>query len=216
MLGICKTFYYNFKLLPFKQAIHLPIVMSGKTVVKLTHKGSIIFTSPSLRPAMLSFGMSHLDYSYPAPNFVKIEGRLIIHGSGNHLIGPGGTLVIRKTGTLEIGNDFGVGHFSRFTISAHSKIGDNNMHSWQNLYMDNDSHPILNSEKEIINPPKGFEIGDNVWFGARCTILKGVKVSDGCIIATNSLLTKSLEDKKSIYASSQKLKEDVTWLGTIV
>lgn len=196
--------------------------MSGKTVVKYTNKGSIIFTSPYLRPGMLSFctitsfGMSHLDYSYPAPNFVKIEERLIIHGSGNHLFGHGGTLVVRGTGTLGIGNNFGVGHFSRFVVSSHSKIGDNNMHSWQNQYMDSDSHPICNSEGIRINPSKGFEIGDNVWFGARCTILKGVKVADGCIIATNSILTKSLENKNSIYASSQKLRDNVTWSCTIV
>lgn len=72
-------------MLPLSQAIRLPIVMRGKTVVKYTNKGSIIFTSLYLRPGMLSFDMSHLDYSYPAPNFVKIEGRLIIHGRGNHL-----------------------------------------------------------------------------------------------------------------------------------
>lgn len=215
-MGILKTIYLNFRLLPLKHAIRLPIITSGKTVVKFTRKGSIIFTSQNLHPGMLSFGMSHLDYSYPAPNFIKIQGKLIVHGSGRHLFGPGGTLTVRKGGTLEIGDNFSIGHFSRFVISAHSIIGDNNMHSWQNLYMDSDSHPIYNSNGERINPSIGFVIGNSVWIGARCTILKGVKVADGCIIATNSLITENLCDKKTIYASNRKLREDVTWSSTIV
>lgn len=190
--------------------------MSGKTIVKFTRRGSIIFTAQRLHPAMLSFGMSHLDYSYPAPNFIKIQGKLLLHGEGTHLFAPGGNLTIRKSGILEIGNNFGVGHFSRFVISAHSIIGNNNMHSWQNLYMDSDSHPIFNSAGERINPSVGFEIGNNVWIGARCTLLKGVKIAEGCIIASNSVITKNLDSPKSVYASNRKLREDVTWSGTIV
>lgn len=182
----------------------------GNTAVKMTHRGAITFTAEKLHPGILSFGADVLNYSAPHPIFIRIEGQLIIHGTGHHDISPGVSIGIRKTGILEIGNDFYVGAFSKFIIGAHSKIGNNNMHSWQNIYMDTDSHPIYTND-ELINPPKGIEIGNRVWIGAQCTILKGVKISDGCIVGTGSFLTKSLTDKESIYASNRKLKENVKW-----
>ena len=35
-------------------------------------------------------------------------------------------------------------------------------------------------------------IGDNVWIGDKSTILSGVQIGDSCIIAANSVVTKSL------------------------
>lgn len=127
--GYSKTLYYNFKLLPFRQAIHLPMVISGKTVVKYTERGSVEFTSEKYHYGMLTIGVSHREYSFEAPNFIKIQGKLIIHGSGYHHIGPGGNLTVKPSGIFEIGNNFSISHFSKFVIAAHSKIGDNNLHS---------------------------------------------------------------------------------------
>ncbi len=165
---------------------------------------------------MLSFGVSHLDKSFPAPNFVKIQGKLIINGYGGHQFGPGGNLTIRPTGILEVGNNFNVGHFSRFVISSHSVIGDDNMHSWNNLYMDTDSHPIFDEKGNRLNEAAGFKIGNNVWIGAKCTILKGVKIADGVILASTSLVTKNLDNPNSIYTSSRMIKSKVTWSNVIV
>lgn len=44
------------------------------------------------------------------------------------------------------------------------------------------------------NPTKGDTIiGNDVWIGYRATIMPGVKVGDGSIIATNSTVTKNVE-----------------------
>lgn len=160
---------------------------------------------------MLSFGLTHRICCYPAPNLIIIEGQLIIHGSGCHKFGPGGNLTIRPTGILEIGNNFSIGHFSNIVVSAHSRIGDNNMHSWENLYMDTDYHPIFDASGKCINKSKGFVFGNDVWIGARCTILKGVSIADGVILASRSLVTKSLEKSQTVYASSKIIKSDVRW-----
>ncbi len=36
------------------------------------------------------------------------------------------------------------------------------------------------------------EIGENCWFGVRCTIMGGVKIEDGAVIAAGSVVTKSV------------------------
>ncbi len=191
--------------------MHIPLLLSGKTIVKFTERGSIEFTSEKIHFGMLSIGTTHLIYSFPAPNFIKIEGKLIIHGDGYHNIGPGANITVKPSGKLEIGNNFSVGHFCKFVIASHSIIGDNNLHSWENLYMDTDSHPIFDAEGNRINNPKGLKFGNNVWVGARCTILKGVNIADGVILASRSLVTKNLDSPNSIYASSRIIRSDVRW-----
>lgn len=37
-------------------------------------------------------------------------------------------------------------------------------------------------------------IGDDVWIGARVTILPGVTIGKGCIVGAGSVVTKSLPD----------------------
>lgn len=160
---------------------------------------------------MLSFGVGHSNFSCDIPVLVKIEGKLIIHGSRYHIFPAGTNMIIGETGILEIGDNFGMGYSGSFYIEAHSKIGDNNMHSWQIQYLDTDAHPIFNAEGERINPPKGFEIGDNVWIGSRCSILKGCKIPDGAIIGTGSKVSKQLETPNSIYIGNKLYKENVTW-----
>lgn len=216
VIGTIKTIYYNFKLLPFKQALHFPIFISGKTVVKDTRRGAISFTADRLYPGMLQCGASHLNVSYSAPFFLKIQGKLIVNGNGYHYIGPGGNLTVRQTGILELGNNLSIGPFSVFRISSHSKIGDNNLHSWHNQYMDTDSHPIYDINNNCINIPKSIIIGDNVWIGARCSVLKGVRINDGCIVATGSIVTKNLENNNSVYSSNRKLKSYIRWQHDII
>lgn len=39
---------------------------------------------------------------------------------------------------------------------------------------------------------KGIEIGDDVWIGANATILDGVSIGDGCVVAAGAVVTKSI------------------------
>ena len=41
---------------------------------------------------------------------------------------------------------------------------------------------------------KPVTIGNDVWIGARVTILPGVKIGNGCIIGAGSVVTKNLPD----------------------
>lgn len=209
--GIIKTIRYNFKLFSITKAWHFPLLLSSKTTVVKAERGSIILTSEIIHFGMFRIGVSHLRNSFQAPCFVKIEGKLIIHGEGYHNIAPGGNLTIRSTGILEIGNNFSIGHFCKIIITTHSIIGDNNLHSWENLYMDDDLHPIFDEEGNRLNKPQPLIFGNNVWIGARCTILKGVTIADGVIVASRSLITKDLSCHNSIYASQRIIKSNIRW-----
>lgn len=79
---------------------------------------------------------------------------------------------------------------------------------------DHNSHPIkkLNRRKQLINlqkkPTNVYEslikkiyIGDDVWIGAEVTILKGVKIGSGSIIATKTVVTKNVP-ANSVFAGN--------------
>jgi acetyltransferase-like isoleucine patch superfamily enzyme len=56
-----------------------------------------------------------------------------------------------------------------------------------------DSHTILDSASgHRLNPPADVIIGDHVWLGLGCYILKGTRIGAGTIVAARSLVTGEL------------------------
>lgn len=77
-----------------------------------------------------------------------------------------------------------------------------------------DEHPIFDiASKEQINFGKDVLIGDHVWVGVGVTINKGAEIPDGCVIGSNSIVTKKLSVKNSIYvgAPAKIYKEGIIW-----
>ncbi len=48
-------------------------------------------------------------------------------------------------------------------------------------------------QQEIVS--KGIRIGEDVWIGAGCVVMDGVSIGDHCIIAPNSVVSRSLAPK---------------------
>lgn len=52
-----------------------------------------------------------------------------------------------------------------------------------------DMHPIYDrSNGHRINPAASVHIGDHVWLGLRCMILKGAQIDDGVVVAAGALV----------------------------
>ena len=106
--------------------------------------------------------------------------------------------------TIEIGDRVGMSSVclwakERITIGNDVSIGADC------LIMDNDAHPhdfemrrryeINRSDKDSYQnniPTAPIVIGDDVWIGARCQILKGVHIGNRSIIAAGSVVTKDV------------------------
>ena len=209
--GLFKTIYHNFRLFPIDVAIQLPLVLSGRTKL-ICKRGAIILKTPKVRSAMLCFGVTHLQCSLPDYCSIIIgEGKLEISGNEYHNFASGTMLKIREHGHLSIGNRFSSGYGNKFFINSSSSFGEDNLLSWNCQFMDNDSHPILDSQNYLLNPSKGFNVGNNVWVGSNCTLLKGSSIPNGSIIASGSLISRHLIEPNAIYANSVVLKKNVFW-----
>lgn len=61
-------------------------------------------------------------------------------------------------------------------------------------------------------PTRPIVIGNKVWIGTNVTVLKGVKIGDGCVIAAGSLVTKDIPANCLAGGVPAKvIKENVKW-----
>jgi len=92
------------------------------------------------------------------------------------------------------------------TIGAGSAI------SWDCRFLDDDWHTLDYPGKRA--KPMQITIGKRVWMGSNVSVLKGVTVGDGCVVASGSVLTGSYPANCMIGGNPAKvLKENIRWGG---
>lgn len=211
LLGLPKSIYVNFRLLPFHQAVKLPIIVSGKTKI-ISLSGKVILGKVKTGIIRIGFGgTEHIDYAYTR-TILKIDGTAAFKGRAK--IGLGSKFLIDKEAAFSAGERFGITGDTMILCSKKITIGDNAGISWQNIIMDSDHHPVFDTDNNIINTPTEIFIGNNVWIGARCFILKNTYIDDGCIIAANTTVTKNFRGiNHSVIGgdSARVLKTDIRW-----
>jgi acetyltransferase-like isoleucine patch superfamily enzyme len=79
--------------------------------------------------------------------------------------------------------------------------------------MDTDFHKIKDVNNKIVNEPQEIIIGEHVWIGCRCLILKGSKIKKGTIIGANASIIGELEYENSIYVGNPAkcIRRNITW-----
>ncbi|MBO7744922.1 hypothetical protein I8J29_12005 [Paenibacillus sp. MWE-103] len=73
--------------------------------------------------------------------------------------------------------------------------------------MDTDTHRI-----EGMSETKPTVIGDRVWIGSKATILKGVTIGEGAVVAAGSLVSKDVAPYALVAGVPAKpIRENVSW-----
>ncbi|MHA4812657.1 acyltransferase [Flavitalea flava] len=127
---------------------------------------------------------------YPGTKVIIGKNCKFISGHTDNLIGINRPCILSATnaGTeIRIGENSGfsgtvIGAFAGITIGDHVKCGANT------LITDSDWHP----EDPRSGPPSPIFIGDNVWLGVNCVVLKGVRIGNNAVIGANSVVTKDI------------------------
>lgn len=179
-LNYYKTFYINYMLFNWKDAIKLPILVYGQCHIDKL-EGSIEFMHPITR-GMLVIGEMDPVRSFYSKSFIKICGRLII--GKNVVLRKGIKLNIMNTGVIILEDNVYVGDnntiisHGKITIGKATRIGNNT------TFMDTDFHYIINTETKVVRPNiNPIKIGENCWIGGNCTIKKGTCLPKGTILA---------------------------------
>ncbi len=210
LVSIPKTIAFNFRYLPFSQAIKLPIWVASNC--KISIKGKIVLMqTPSL--AMIRIGYHKVAIMEPNEKTVmKVEktGTLIFEGSAH--IGKGSKIYVSNNAKLKLGDNFAISASTQIFCQKSISFGRDIQFSWDCLVMDSDSHRIY-IEGEQINADKEISFGNKIWIGCRCTILKGSVIPDGCVIAATSCVTGKNFEANTIIAGTpaKSIKKISSW-----
>lgn len=207
-----KSIFFNFRYLKLSQAIKLPILIFNNTLLYKV-KGKIIINAP-IETGLVKIGPHNVGTKdvKSARTIWECYGNLVINGKTT--IGSGSSISIGKNAILTFGKDFSITGNSSIICQKEITFGDNCLLSWDIQILDSDFHKIYNTEGKHINEPKPIVIGNKCWIGARCTILKGVNINDNTIIAANSTITKSFEEKNIIIGNNNDtriIKKRIRW-----
>lgn len=101
---------------------------------------------------------------------------------------------------IKIGNNVGIGEFAYLGGAGGLEIGDECIiGQYLSCHPENHIYSDLNISIRYQGVTrKGIKIGNNCWVGAKVTVLDGVIVGNGCIIAAGSVVTKSFPDNSII------------------
>lgn len=155
----------------------------------------------------LEVGIRHrTDFFYQSLFTLADNSRLVLNGSFK--IFTGCRVEVSPNAELELGsgsinNNCQIACFHRIKIGHNVAIGEG-VRIW-----DSDGHSILHKNHEM---SKAIEIGNRVWIGIYSTILKGVKIGDGAVVAAGSVVTKDVPPKALVGGVPAKIiQRDVEW-----
>ena len=212
-LNIFKTLYFNLKYFPLKTALRLPVFIFRNVELSMM-KGKIeVMSYPKF--GMVRIGKPEM-YSFDRKSNVtkwKCEGTFVVHGQ--IVFGRGCGIRIGKEATLEIGQNTCLTGHTDIACFKQITIGGDCLISWDVLIMDTDFHHIKDNNGKYLNEPKPIVIGDHVWIGCRCTVLKGTAIQSDNVIAAGTLVTRDIKDTKSVIGcvggKLALIKEEVSW-----
>ncbi|MEZ2335548.1 hypothetical protein AB6735_07920 [Mucilaginibacter sp. RCC_168] len=207
-----KSIIFNFRYFPFKTAIKFPVLISRNVFLHKT-KGRVIINAP-IRTALIQIGYGAIGITdFKRSRAVwEVDGDVVFNGRA--FIMHGCKINVFKNAELTFGDDFNMSTECAIVAAKKITIGDHSGISWESLVMDTDFHHIADETTgEVFNHPKEIIIGDNVWVGCKCTILKGAVIPSGSVVAANSMVTKTLSGENSIFGGNpmRVLKTGIKW-----
>ena len=188
-IGWFKSLYINFRLLPFKQAIHMPIVTLKNTHIE-SLSGKMILNCPA------SFGLVKLGFLHTdlicwreGRIYLNIDGTIEINGWIQ--FGVGTKLIVDKGASLSFGENTCIGSNSRIICREKITIGPRFRTAWDVQIMDTNFHYVKDISTGKVNKRTApIVLGANNWIGNRSSVMKGTHTNNYFILASNSMVNR--------------------------
>lgn len=142
----------------------------------------------------------------PFPSLLEMQKDSVLDIKNGFRVLPGCHIHISKDATLKLGSGY-INRNSKIKCFKSIEIGDGVIISENCTIWDSDVHSI---QYNTITKP--VRIGNRVWIGTNCIILKGVTIGDGAVIAAGSVVNKDVPSKTLVGGNPAKvLRENIDW-----
>lgn len=143
------------------------------------------------------------------PSIFKMENDSTLHVKGSFSIYSGFRISINKGANVELGSGY-INYGVNIACFDKIKLGDGVVISENVTIRDSDNHQIVSNPEYAMTQP--ITIGNHVWIGMNATILKGVTIGDGSIIAAGAVVTRDVPAGCLAAGMPAKvIKEHVEW-----
>jgi acetyltransferase-like isoleucine patch superfamily enzyme len=116
-------------------------------------------------------------------------------------------------GVISIGNKVFLNSNVSITARQSIYIGDGSVIGPNVVIVDHDhNYRGNNLQEEFVSAP--VYIGDNVWIGANCVILRGAKIGDNSIIAAGTVVRGTIPDHSLCYQKRENVIKNVEFMET--
>ena len=207
--SIPKTLRFNLHYFPLKTALKLPVVVSHRTFLRELNGKVVLPEKVETAMVKIGFGdVGHYDRKH-SRSIWQVSGRVSFGGKAS--IGHGSKLSIR--GDLTLGADFNMTAESTIVCAKSIRFGNDCLLSWDLRVMDTDEHPLYDKEHKRINPDRPIIVGNHVWIGCKCVLLKGAEIPDSTVLAAGTLLTSAFSGEQQVIGGNPPsiLKREVRW-----
>ena len=149
----------------------------------------------------------HITKKDPFVGYLEMYQNSEINVQNTFFIHSGCDIMVFKGAKLNLGSGY-INRYCKIRCYDEITIGNGVAISENFTIWDSDAHQMMNGSE----PTQPIVIGDKVWIGTNVTVLKGVKIGDGCVIAAGSLVTKDVPANcLAAGVPAKVIKENVSW-----
>lgn len=183
--------YFNFKMLPFKYAIRLPIWLYKPKFLCL--EGGVVFDclEKDIKPGMIKLGENNVSIYPNSGIMLEIYGKLRF--KGNCYIGNNSYISVGKKGELQFGKTFSSTTSLKLVCNNSVIFGDHVLVGWDCLIMDTDFHTLtrIDGSKNLGYGP--IYVEDEVWIANGCKIFKNSTIPYRCVVSSGSIISGKID-----------------------
>lgn len=126
-------------------------------------------------------------------------------------IGPGVGIAVSAGARFSIGDGSYITADATILCTSEVTIGRECALAWGLMIMDTDFHEVVRADRPWRDRAP-VHIGDHVWVGAQVTILKGVTIGDGAVIAARSVVTHDVPARTLVGGNpAEAIRTDIDW-----
>ena len=192
---ILPTLYFNFHYLPFRQAVHLPVVLYKPHLLACNGEIKLEPEDGRIRHGMIRLGFRQVSiYPNNGITWENLGGAITFRG--NCTIGNDSYLSFGPQTVADFGHSFAaragfkLASYKGVTFHRYTRFG------WGCLCIDTNFHSIYNIETKEPHPMSGsIEIGPYNWFGTDCKVMHSVTTPERCIFGMGTVVTRGCVKK---------------------